>query len=973
MFDDTNLGPEVLKNPALLQNLVLTDYQNRLNGIYVVADPNNSFNIQLEANASIASQIVKYMERGFNAQYAVRATTSSELYNSMSDFDYLNMVASPATTTVKLTFDVNYLISNALSYDVNFNRIVIPEITQFYIGPLTFGLYYPINININKVTNSITVLWDTTTINPLYTLVSNMVPNVQLTYGGLNLITLEIPVFQFILNTTYYPVVAQQGFIQSIPYTDQFYAARIYTNTSSGNWTELKYTLSETVYDPSTPTAKLNIQPDTSTLTVSIPQIYFTNNQIGTQVKVVLYTTKGKVSVDLTSVTLANCNVSFGIGQDSSVTAYTNVLQNMSTINLLPSDTSIKGGTDALSFSQLRNLIINGGLYTSAPVTPAQLNTLLEKNGFTGTKYLDNITDRIYFASNTITGGYNGTILVTNANINVSNNLTCPTIISFTEANAITILPTTLYTYNSSSNICTPLNQTQLNYLNGLTGVSLVNELNTTTYTTCPFHIVTYTDSQYPVTKSYNLLSPTVNYINYISDNVVSAAQMSIVNAAVIHNENGVGGYTIRLGIVKNTSMQAIAESDITVILMSTDSDGNKIYGIATLTSTVTSATSSQSSIMMYIYELNIPSTYYISKLGTIELLMSQGKIDNVPVEVDLTSNFTAVCLVDPSALPNVAQDSNLVVDLPAQYQTLLGISKQQLNISFGTDLSEQIFNITNANWSSTTYMTYPQIVYQTYPQDVYLLNSNGGLEYTITNGVLNLTIVHNKGDQVLDDQGNPVILHNKGDVVLAPNGTPIVAQNGARQLEYYARSMMFDLRIFKSQNQADIQFVNNLTNQLNDYFTTISTIQGNLLEQTALYYLPNSTMGTATFSLGNNVQTILNLGFSFNINVYVVQATLQNATLQTTIKNDIITIIQNEMSNNVISLTDIASSILSTLTESVLSVDVEGIDGNQNLQTVIVPSGTINPIIAQQLVWDETSATMTLQPNITINFKLAQ
>ena len=56
------------------------------------------------------------------------------------------------------------------------------------------------------------------------------------------------------------------GFIRTIKYTDQFYAARVFTNLPAGRWTELAYTLSETIYDPTTPTAKITgigeIHPD---------------------------------------------------------------------------------------------------------------------------------------------------------------------------------------------------------------------------------------------------------------------------------------------------------------------------------------------------------------------------------------------------------------------------------------------------------------------------------------------------------------------------------------------------------------------------------------------------------------------------------------------------------------------------------------------------------------------------------------
>jgi hypothetical protein len=966
MFDDTTLGSQVLKNPAMVQGMVLTEFQERLGGTYSVADPNNAFNIQLEAASSMNAQTVRYMESKFRAQYAVRATTAAELYNNMSDFDYLNMVANPSSTSVSLTFDLDYLIANAQSYDSTYNRVVIPAISQFYIGPLTFGVYYPINININKITNNINVLWDTTTANPLQTLSTNMVQFTTFSYGGLNLISLQIPVSQFAMNTTTYPVVAQQGFIKNIPYVDQFYAVRVFTNLPSGSWTELAYTLSETVYDPTTPTAKINIQNDINQLTVSIPQIYFTNSQIGNQVQVVILTTKGALTLDLTSVEVASCNVYFGIGQPG-VTAYSSILQNLASISLTPVETVITGGSNSMTFTQLRNLIVNGGLYTSAPVTPAQLDAFSDKAGFTITKYLDNVTDRIYYASNTITGGQNGYIMTTMGNINVTSTAAQSTssILSFASDNAITILPTTIYSYNSQTNVCTPLTDAQLAYLNGLTGQDFVNEVNSNLYTQCPFHIVTYTNSQYPLTKSFNLMNPSVSSIVFDGDNTLLTPQMSVTTATVIHNSNGTGGYTIRLGVVKTAAMQAIAESNITVVMMTTDSNGDVLYGTATLMGTTGSGSS-----MLYVYEMNVPTNYYITETGTFQTTLAQANSNSTVVQLPLTSNFDVVFLLNQSLYPSVGQNTTVVANVPAVFTNTLGVSRQTLTVVFGTDLSSQVFNITNASWSATTYATYPQTVYQTYTHDVYQKDSTGKLVYTINNGVLDLNLLHHAGDYVLDANGNQIVKYAAGTIKIDGFGNPIVMNT--RSLQYYVTSIMFDLRLFYSQNPADVTFVSNLTANLASYFATISGLQSSLLEQTQLFYVPNSTMGTATFSAGNNTPITLNLGFSFGITLYVPQSTLADEELQNSLTSDVQEVIQAEMANSIISMTDIGQNIKTNLGSAISSVDVAGIDGTTGLQTVIVPAGTTNPIIAQQLVWNSTTNQMTLEPSITVKYALA-
>ena len=964
MFEDTTLAASVLSNPASVQSLVLTEFQNRLSNVYSVADPNNSFNLLLEASSSINAQSVRYMESQFAAQYAVRATTSAELYNNMSDFDYLNMVAEPTSTTLNLTFDVDYLINNAVSFNTTYNRIVIPVGTQFYIGPLTFGIFYPINININVVNNNINILWDTTTPNPLQKLTTNMVPFVQYSSGGLNLITLTIPVTQFSVSTSVFTAVAQQGFIQKITYTDQFYAARVFTNIIPGGWTELNYTMSETVYDPTTPTAKLNIQNDVNNLVVTIPQIYFTNNQIGNQVLILVYTTKGALTLDLTAVEVSGANCNFDLSNPTT-TQYSTILASLPTVDLTPAETSITGGSNALTFEELRKLVINGGLYKNIPITPTQLTAYAAKNGFSITKYIDNVTNRIYYASNTITGGQNGYIMVATGTIAVkpTSNNNPSTIITFPEENTTTILPTTTYTFNSMNNSCTPLTDVQVSILKNMSKVAFAAEVNANTYTQCPFHLVTYTGAQYPFTKSFNLLNPIVKSIQFVADNVMLTPQMSVVSGVVIHKNNGTGGYTLRLGVTKTTTMMAVAETNIVVYLSAIDTGGDNFYGIANLTGTSGS---------LYIYELDIPTTYYISQSGTFQstMLASNSSMPTT-VYINLNTTFTVTFLITASLYPGVTQDTSLVSGVSPLYNNMLGVSKQTMNIIFGTDLSPQVYNITNALWSSNTYATHPVNVYLSYPTDVYETNSLGGLVYTVVGGTVRLNKIHSSGDHILDDNGRPIIQHAAGSVVLDVNGNPVIM--ASRQLEYYVSSIMFDIRLFHSSNQSDITFVSELTSTLDSYFATISTIQENLLEQTSLYYVPNNTIGVATFSSGDNTPLSLNLEFSFAYTVYVSQATLDNVALKTAIIYDIVTITQSEMTKSVISLTDIAQNIKTQLADTIVSIDVNGIDTNLALQTVIVPSGiTSTPIIAQELVYQPATDTLALQAAVTVTFKLA-
>ncbi len=82
------------------------------------------------------------------------------------------------------------------------------------------------------------------------------------------------------------------------------------------------------------------------------------------------------------------------------------------------------------------------------------------------------------------------------------------------------------------------------------------------------------------------------------------------------------------------------------------------------------------------------------------------------------------------------------------------------------------------------TVTKYPEDVYQTYAEDVYAEDG--------------VTILHHAGDQVLDDENNPIILHHAGDLILDENGQQDY-QKGAQYSGYYPAQGYFTVNYPKA------------------------------------------------------------------------------------------------------------------------------------------------------------------------------
>ena len=182
MFDDKSILISKLGNPDIIAKMALDEIEGRLGGKKIISDPNSPFCHLLEFGSSISSSVIKLMDEKLPSIYPKRADSMEDLYCHMSDFDYLSMYSTPSHTTLRMFLVKQHLIDNAIKYNENYKLVRIPEDSVFLLGKYTFHSYYPINILINNYTKTFTTVFDTTEINPLHELTSNVVSKIDYNY-----------------------------------------------------------------------------------------------------------------------------------------------------------------------------------------------------------------------------------------------------------------------------------------------------------------------------------------------------------------------------------------------------------------------------------------------------------------------------------------------------------------------------------------------------------------------------------------------------------------------------------------------------------------------------------------------------------------------------------------------------------------------------------------------------------------------
>lgn len=965
MFENQDNIIQKLRNPMTLASMALDEIQARLGGTRVIADPNSPFCHMLEMNSSIVCDAINAIDEKLPTLYPKRAESMEDLYQHMSDFDYLRMYSTPSSTNISITFPKQYLVAHALEYNANYKKVTIPKDTVFMIGKYPFGMYYPIDILINNFTSTVTASYNTEQSNPLYTLTKNVIEKTEQQIRGLWYVTITFPIFQFAKSVKEVSVVTERGFTTKFVYNNKFYAIRLFGYTAANGYTELSQTQSTTVYDLTKPTALVRVMPDTHEIVVTIPQIYLDNNVIGSRLYVEVYTTLGNLNINTSNLSSTSIGVTYDVeSKDSS--EFSRIFKNLpfQPIIQLSSD-SISGGSDAIDVDTLRDRVVNDTLYEKVPITESDVEVYLKDQNFYVQKSKDNITDRIYYAYRILQDSNGNIIPSITMQMRILESYVNDRSTFRTQSDgSITVLPTTMYQFQSDMNTAIPITTEEMQRIAALEKPALVEELNTNQYFQTPFHIRLVLADRYPSAVSYNLMSPEVKGIIFEAENYDAASKMQVQEALVEHLSQGVGGYDLQISCTKSGDLSQAGiseENDIVVYVAVKSSNGTWIGGRANFDRYLLDRT---------VYRLHLETNYRLTEANQIALTnLTSDTTQLTEYLVPLESKFYVVFLVRRGAVAGTSGDAPATITqgVPQSYlEGYTAISRQYINISLGHSLDDVIKHEIEISSTQSTYATWDHNVPATYEEDQYARNADGTIFTKVDEeGNLSVVKVASAGDPILDEQGHPVYIHQVGDIRYDPSGEPIVASN--RNKVYFINTIFIDSKVFASERTSELDFVQGVYNTLEGYFTTLRELQSQLLERTYIYFRCVRSTGTALFNLGDGVTSHNNIELSFNINCYVPSYVKQNTDIQNQIIELICDAVNEAIKTKELSMMEIFESVRLKMSDYIDHFSLLGVN-DSNMQTFVIEDSDAQPSIARKL---ELSAdnVLSLRRQINIEF----
>lgn len=816
-------------DPIAAVTLVL-DQIEEANPDVLIIDPSNPFALMIETIAFNAAVIRDEQNTKHYRTYPKLANSNSDLYNNISYKDTKNMFSQPAYDTLRFWVNItNFNSAAELSASNDFKMVSIPEMSYITVEGIDFLITN--RIDIKQFTNGLFSVEQNVSSTELGVSTLGVLQHkIISTENGNQMLVFDTVLKQLTRNTFSFTVNKTDNFVKLVDLTDglHFISAEVRQNGSKDK-VEVSYT---EVIDPTVPTIIAKVLDNQ--IEISIPDVYILNNLIAGSLDVTIYTTKGVVDYPINRLGSDQFVISYnGIEEDIYTAAMSGVEVNNTALYRLT------GGTNGKSFEELRESIISNAIGdTVSPVTSKQILDLVSRDGYYGYLLEDSITTRLYIASRTLpitnfteVTNSNPDLLYYKTTIRPNEFKNHPKIVvSDTSDDRLIIKPYTLF--KTENGVITPLTVDDINTVNNMSTNQLISYLNNKEVLFSPY---SYISSIMNNVYSLRIIDfrPRIDGFDIKSNNSDILARSNIQAYSISEISTG---YQIDIKIATNSEFEQLdlsrVKAQLRISIAGNDNIG--VYFYSTYNNGV--------------FSFKIDTEYYVNE--DYELSISNGESELATKTILLSDDIELITYITDSDVENKTSTitNGKVIDDSASVTV---ITVETVYVVFGTPVKNLHNNMT-ISYTDRKYETYDEIVYAVYEKTVYDTDSIGSLltpneEHTD----VSYTVLHEKGDHILDEEGNPIILHNVGDYKLDEDGDPIINLHDG--LIKYTDMLLLEY----SEKAANPTVISDIVDSLESYYLDMHTYDNVLLEETSIRFKPFINNNPVKLSYNNSYKTI--------------------------------------------------------------------------------------------------------------------
>ena len=191
-----------------------------------------------------------------------------------------------------------------------------------------------------------------------------------------------------------------------------------------------------------------------------------------------------------------------------------------------------------------------------------------------------------------------------------------------------------------------------------------------------------------------------------------------------------------------------------------------------------------------------------------------------------------------------------------------------------------------------------------------------------------------------------------------------------ARHIEYMVSMLQIDAKhakITANQNQKD--FISSITGVLRRHFDYLGNARNEMFTNTRLFFEAFKSIGYGTFRIGPDVTEKLQLDIEVSLRLHVSSATAQDSVLRDSIKNQIVYIIDTKLTQGYLNLNEVANQVMSDLAGTVLMVDILGINGRTDIQTLRSLDNSVRPHLKHSLVLLDDESTIDVTRGLNLEY----
>jgi hypothetical protein len=939
-------------NGTAIQRAVVQAIVEANNGEQPAFDATLPFVQALSASAYETAAFMQEHAAECRRRYPSLAQTQEDLYLHMSDTDYVNRFSIPAEATFSLRFNKAELI-NAMVYEdaTGYMKLVIPRNTYFTVDVYTFSLQYPIEIRLLH-NNGLQITYNNDIVSPLQSLVSNTIEYTILEDANfIEYVKFDVPVQQFYITQSTTPISLGKDLAMAIPIADQYFYARVYhKNPQTLKWDELLTVHNAMVYDVKKPTAVLQVLD--GYLSVKIPQIYVTTGQLTSTIRVDLYQTKGQINIPLADYNSDAVSITWKTFDSTEVgSKYSAALPNMNVAAY--SDSIVIGGKNEMEFSTLRDNVINNATGPiEQAITPARLVAQMQNAGYSVVKNIDNVTNRVFLATREMpspdvvkltTSSDNAVRLLTAAAASIQTLTTSterlaslPSVVDNGES--LTIKPDTLY--QIVNGVINPVQASEVQRLLSLPADKLAQEVTEGNYLSTPFHYVFDTSNNAFEIRPYYLDAPVAQSKVFVKQNDTTLLLVGTSNYALIRVDSG---YKLIVYTRSDDAYKALPDSQVFAQLAFVPySERDRAY--------VNGLLVGKTSAGERVFEFDLSTTFNVDSSDHLDLTKftmynNESRITKTPLTNTFDLVYSTSAVLSSRWVPN---EVDAVLGKHLLPNQVAGINQEQITMKFGEAL-DMLWTRARSVVSSIVYDVWDSDQQAFYKEDIYEYQPDG-TKLKIVNGQLQYTILHHKGDPILDQDGHITYEHRKGDLKRDSSGQLVQANPRGilRQLDL----MLLEGVYWFANEDTTVQYRKSLTNVLVDWIVNdLESFKDALLDKTRVYFYPKTTSGVIPVYVLDGALTNIDAGQAFTVTLGVSKQVYDNPNLRARLDTVTVSVLYTALQQKTVSISAILKALSEAYGSDVVDIQITGLGGSDNYSVVTVADETDRLSIRKRLV----------------------